>query len=45
VVADLDTALSAVRATGGDVLVAPFSGSIGRDAIIQWPGGVNMQLY
>jgi hypothetical protein len=25
--------------------VTPFNDPIGRDAIIQWPGGVNMQLY
>ena len=27
------------------VQVAPFNDPIGRDAIIQWPGGVNTQLY
>ena len=27
------------------MLVAPFNDPIGRDVIIQWPGGVNMQLY
>jgi hypothetical protein len=25
--------------------VAPFPDPIGRDAVIQWPGGINMQLY
>ena len=35
----------AAKATGADVLVAPFNDPIGRDAIIQWPGGVNTQLY
>src|SRR2546430_11947377 len=30
---------------GADVIVAPFNDPIGRDAIVQWPGGVNMQLY
>jgi predicted enzyme related to lactoylglutathione lyase len=44
-VSNLDAAISAARACGADVLVAPFSDPIGRDAIIQWPGGVNMQLY
>ncbi len=34
-----------LRAAGADVLVSPFNDPIGRDAIIQWPGGVNMQLY
>src|SRR4029450_6366329 len=33
------------RASGADVIVAPFNDPIGRDAIVQWPGGVNMQLY
>src|SRR5262249_19237504 len=28
-----------------DVVVAPFKDPIGLDAIIQWPGGVYMQLY
>ena len=44
-VTDLDVAIRAVRSTGADVLVAPFNDPIGRDAIIQWPGGVNTQLY
>ena len=42
---DLDGATRAARAAGADVLVTPFDAPIGRDAIIQWPGGVNMQLY
>ena len=44
-VTNLDTALKAARAAGADVTVTPFNDPIGRDAIIQWPGGVNMQLY
>ena len=44
-VTDLDLAVRAARAAGADVIVAPFNDPIGRDAIIQWPGGVNMQLY
>jgi predicted enzyme related to lactoylglutathione lyase len=44
-VTDLDAAVRAARAIGADVLVAPFNDPIGRDAIIQWPGGVNTQLY
>jgi hypothetical protein len=44
-VKDLDEAVRAARATGADVLVAPFDDPIGRDAVIQWPGGVNTQLY
>ena len=41
----MDAAVAAARAAGADVIVAPFPDPIGRDAIIQWPGGVNMQLY
>lgn len=44
-VTDMDSAIQSARSSGADVLVAPFSDPIGRDAIIQWPGGVNMQLY
>jgi predicted enzyme related to lactoylglutathione lyase len=44
-VTDMDNAIHAAKATGADVLVAPFDDPIGRDAVIQWPGGVNMQLY
>jgi predicted enzyme related to lactoylglutathione lyase len=44
-VTDMDEAIGAAKATGADVLVAPFNDPIGRDAIIQWPGGVNTQLY
>jgi hypothetical protein len=44
-VTDLDAATRAARAAGAEVLVSPFKDPIGRDAIVQWPGGVNMQLY
>jgi hypothetical protein len=44
-VSDLDAAVRAAQATGADVLVTPFDDPIGKDAIIQWPGGVNTQLY
>jgi hypothetical protein len=44
-VTDMDEAIRAARAAGADVLVAPFDDPIGRDAIIQWPGGVDTQLY
>jgi len=44
-VTDLDAAVRAAEADGADVLVSPFNDPIGRDAVIQWPGGVNMQLY
>jgi hypothetical protein len=41
----MDAAIKAARAAGADVMVAPFPDPIGRDAVIQWPGAVNMQLY
>jgi predicted enzyme related to lactoylglutathione lyase len=44
-VTDMDEAVRAAKATGADVFVSPFNDPIGRDAIIQWPGGVNTQLY
>ena len=44
-VTDMDEAIRVAKATGADVFVAPFNDPIGRDAIIQWPGGVNTQLY
>jgi predicted enzyme related to lactoylglutathione lyase len=44
-VTDLDGSVKAAQADGADVVVAPFDDPIGRDAVIQWPGGVNMQLY
>jgi predicted enzyme related to lactoylglutathione lyase len=44
-VTDIDDAIRAAKATGADVVVAPFNDPIGQDAIIQWPGGVNTQLY
>lgn len=44
-VTDLDEAIKSARAAGADVLVTPFPDPIGRDAVIQWPGGLNMQLY
>jgi hypothetical protein len=44
-VTDMDQAIKAARAAGAEVIVEPFKDPIGIDAIIQWPGGVKMQLY
>jgi predicted enzyme related to lactoylglutathione lyase len=44
-VADLDKAITLAKASGADIVVATFPDPIGRDAVIQWPGGINMQLY
>jgi len=41
----LDEAIQAARQSGADLLVEPFPDAIGRDAVIQFPGGVNTQLY
>jgi len=44
-VTDLNGATRAALDDGADVLVSPFNDPIGRDVVIQWPGGVNMQFY
>ncbi len=44
-VTDMDAAIRSAREAGADVLVSIFPDPIGRDAIIQFPGGVNTQLY
>ena len=44
-VTDMDEAIKTAKASGADILVATFPDPIGLDAVIQWPGGVNMQLY
>jgi predicted enzyme related to lactoylglutathione lyase len=44
-VRDMDQAIKAARANGAEVIVEPFEDPVGLDAIIQWPGGVKMQLY
>lgn len=44
-VSDIDAAVGAAVSSGAMRLVDTFADPIGRDALIQWPGGVNMQLY
>src|SRR5271155_1267234 len=44
-VTDMVRAIKDARAAGGEVIVEPFKDPIGIDAIVQWPGGVKMQLY
>jgi predicted enzyme related to lactoylglutathione lyase len=44
-VTDMDAALRAAKKAGAAVLVTPFPDAIGSDAVVQWPGGVNMQFY
>ncbi len=44
-VTDMDQALKTARAAGAEVIVEPYKDPIGVDAILQWPGGLKMQLY
>jgi hypothetical protein len=44
-VTGIDAAVAAARRAGAEVVVSPYPDAIGRDTIIRWPGGVNMQLY
>jgi predicted enzyme related to lactoylglutathione lyase len=44
-VTDMDEAIRQARAAGAEVIVTPFKDPIGMDAVIQWPGGIKMQLY
>ncbi|AOH86841.1 glyoxalase [Sphingomonas panacis] len=44
-VTDMDAAVDAAVKSGAARLVTTFPDPIGRDAVVQWPGGVNMQLY
>jgi predicted enzyme related to lactoylglutathione lyase len=44
-VTDMNDAIKAAREAGAEVIVEPFQDPIGRDAVIQWDGGVKMQLY
>jgi hypothetical protein len=41
----MDTALRSARTAGADVILTTFPDPVGTDALIQWPGGVGMQLY
>lgn len=44
-VTDIEAAVTAAKRHGALALVETFPDPIGRDALIQWPGGVNMQIY
>jgi predicted enzyme related to lactoylglutathione lyase len=44
-VTDMDVALKEARRAGAAVVVDKFEDPIGYDAVIEWPGGVRMQLY
>ena len=42
---DLDAAVTSAKNRGADIVVATFPDAVGRDAIIEWPGGLHVQLY
>jgi hypothetical protein len=44
-VTDMNQAIAAARSAGASILVEPFKDPIGMDAVVEWPGGVKMQLY
>jgi len=44
-VKDIQAATQAAVEAGADVRVEPFDDPIGKDVLVQWAGGVNMQLY
>jgi hypothetical protein len=44
-VTEMEAAIREARAAGAEVMVEPFKDPIGRDTVIQWPGGVKMQPY
>lgn len=44
-VSDLDAAIASARKHGATRLITSFPDPIGRDVVVQWAGGVNMQLY
>jgi hypothetical protein len=44
-IADMNSAIRAARASGAEVVVTPFPDPIGVDAVIRFPGGVMTQIY
>jgi hypothetical protein len=44
-VSDLDAAVASAIKHGATRLITSFPDPIGRDVVVQWAGGVNMQLY
>jgi hypothetical protein len=44
-VTDMTTAVRSAQAAGADVILTTFPDPVGTDTLIQWPGGVGMQLY
>ncbi|NWK96335.1 glyoxalase [Sphingobium lactosutens] len=44
-VSDMDAAVASAVKHGATRLITSFPDPIGRDVVVQWAGGVNMQLY
>ncbi|MDH6108072.1 hypothetical protein P3T36_007480 [Kitasatospora sp. MAP12-15] len=44
-VTDLDRGVQKAEKDGANTVVTPFADPIGRDAIVQFPGGIDAQLY
>ncbi|WP_375194372.1 glyoxalase [Sphingobium sp.] len=44
-VSDMDKAVASAVSHGATRLITTFPDPIGRDVVVQWAGGVNMQLY
>ncbi|WP_342249116.1 VOC family protein [Sphingomonas sp. OTU376] len=44
-VTDIDRAVASAIRYGAVRRIATFPDPIGRDSVIQWPGGINMQIY
>jgi len=44
-VTDIDAAVASAVKHGAVRRIATFPDPIGRDSVVQWPGGVNMQIY
>ena len=44
-VTDIDAAVTSAVKLGATRLITTFPDPIGRDAVVQWPGGVSMQVY
>ncbi|MFE7466058.1 glyoxalase [Streptomyces sp. NPDC057499] len=44
-VTSIPAGIQQAQASGAKVVVSPFSDPVGKDAVIQFPGGINAQLY
>jgi hypothetical protein len=42
---DLEAAVTSAKNHGADIVVPTFPDAFGNDAIVEWPGGLHVQLY